>query len=71
MEEDFKILCDTKVPLKLEDFFHQTSIRPMMLYKTKYQTLKQHTNKVSVVKMKILCWMYDKTAKDRIVNENI
>jgi hypothetical protein len=28
------VLCDTKVPPKLKEKFHQTAVRPMMLYGT-------------------------------------
>ena len=60
------------VPLKLKGKLYQTAVRPAMLYGTECWAVKsQHESKVSVVKMRMLCWMSGKTRQDRIRNDTI
>lgn len=59
------VLCDEKVALKLKEFFYVNHrIQPMMMiYETKCWGVKnQHENKLSVVEMRILCWMCGETS---------
>lgn len=64
--------CDIKVPLKLKGNFYRTAVSSLMLYKTRYCMVKnQHENKVSVVEMRMLCWIYGKTRHNKIKNDNI
>lgn len=59
------VLCDTKVPFKLKEFFYHTAVRSMVLYGMECRVVKnQHENKISAAEMKMLCWMYGKTRQD-------
>ena len=50
-----RVLYDRHIPLKLKEKFYKTVIRPAILYGTKCWTiLKQHVNKLSVTKMRML-----------------
>jgi hypothetical protein len=52
------VLCDKKVPLKLEVKFYRAVVRQKMLYETKCWDVKNQENKLSVSEMiEILCWM--------------
>lgn len=42
-----------------------------MLYDWGLSNYKEHTNKISIAEMCMLRWMYGKTCKDKIRNENI
>lgn len=62
----------TQVSLKLKEIFYRVVIRYAMLYEIECWTIKnQPENKVSVIKMKILCRIYGKTGYDKIRNGNI
>ena len=64
------VLCDKRIPTRLKGKFYRTAIRPAMLYGTKcWATKKQHVDKMSVAKMRMLRWMCGKTRQDRIMNE--
>jgi hypothetical protein len=66
------ILCDKKFPTKLKDKFYRTAIRPAMMYGAEYWATKgQHIQNMSVAEMRMLCWIYSHTRKDRIRNDDI
>jgi hypothetical protein len=53
--QTFGVLCDKKVPNKLNDKFYRTAIRPAMMYDAKYWATKgQHVQKMSVAEMRML-----------------
>lgn len=55
-----------------EGNFYKTTVRPTILYKTKYWSVKnQHKNNLSVAHTWMLIWMCANTKRDRIRNENI
>ena len=60
------------MPLSLKEKFYRTAVRPSLLYGTKCWAIKkQHTQKISVVEMRILKWMCGKTRMDKVRNEDI
>ncbi|RZB42155.1 Ganglioside-induced differentiation-associated protein 2 [Glycine soja] len=66
------VLCDAKVPIKLNGKFYRTAVRPAILYGTECWAVKsQHENKVGVAEMRMLRWMCGKTRQDKIRNEAI
>ena len=66
------ILCDRKVPHKLKGKFYRTAIRLAMLYGAEcWATKRQHVQKISVAKMRMLRWSCDHTRRDRIRNDDI
>ncbi|KAH0454287.1 hypothetical protein IEQ34_016211 [Dendrobium chrysotoxum] len=66
------LLCDRKVPLKLEGKFYKMVVRPAMLYGAECWPLKEkHNTKLSVAEMRMLRWMSSFTLRDRIRNEHI
>jgi hypothetical protein len=66
------VLCDKKVPNKLEDKFYRTTIRSAMMYGAEcWATKGQHVQKMSVAEMRMLRWICGHTRKDRIRNDDI
>jgi hypothetical protein len=66
------ILCDKKVPNKLKDKFYRTAIGPAMMYGAEcWATKGQHIQNMSVAEIRMLCWIYGHTRKDRIRNDDI
>jgi hypothetical protein len=61
----YDILYDKKVLNKLKDKFHQTTIRPVMIYNAEYWATKgQHIQKMNITEMQILRWICDHTRRD-------
>jgi hypothetical protein len=59
------------VPLKLKGEFYHTAVRLAILYGTYCWAVKnQQENKISVVDIRMLCWMCGKTRLHRIRNDN-
>jgi hypothetical protein len=49
-----------------------TAIRPAIMYGVEYWAIKgQHIQKMSVAKIRMLCWICDHTRRDRIRNVDI
>jgi hypothetical protein len=68
----YGILCDKKLPQKLEGKFYMTAVRPAMLYGAEcWPTKRQHIQQMSVGEMRMLRWMCGHIRKDRIRNEVI
>ena len=66
------ILCDRRVPQKLNGKFYRTVIRPAMLYGVEcWPTKRRHVQQLSVVEMQMLQWFCGHTRRDRIRNEAI
>ena len=66
------VICDKKVPLKLNGKFHKTVIRPAILYGTEAASMKKtEEKKMDVAEMRMLRWMSGVTREDRIRNEYI
>ena len=60
------------MPLSLKKKFYRTAVRAFLLYGTEcWINKKQHTQKTSVVEIRMLRWMYGKTRMDKIKNEDI
>ena len=52
--------------------FYQTPIRPVLLYGTECWVIKRyHAQKMSVVDMRMLRWMYGNTRRDKVRNKDI
>ncbi|EXB60461.1 hypothetical protein L484_014914 [Morus notabilis] len=67
-----RVLCDSKMPIKLKGKFYRTVICPAMLYGSECWAIKrQHISKMSVAEMRMLRWMSGHTRMDRIRNEVI
>ncbi|WAH45030.1 hypothetical protein NZD89_29235 (plasmid) [Alicyclobacillus fastidiosus] len=67
-----RVLCDSKIPLKLKGKFYRTAIRPALLYDSKCWAVKyQHEQKTSVAEMRMLRWMCGHIRKDKIRNKVI
>ena len=63
-------LCGRHILGMLKEKFYRTVIKPAMLYDPKCWTMKKvHENKLGVIEMRLLKWIYDKTRKDRLSNE--
>jgi hypothetical protein len=61
------ILCDTKVPLRLEGKFYRTTLRLTMLYAAEcWEVKNQYENKISVAEMRMLRWIRDRIRQDMI-----
>jgi len=66
------VLCDRNIPLWLKGKFYRTAIRSTLLYDAECWTIKRyHAQKMSVVEMRMFCWMYDNTRRDKVRNEDI
>ena len=66
------VFCDHNMPLSLKKFFYRIAVRPTLLYGTEcWINKKQYIQKVSVVEMQMLRWMYGKIMKNKVKNENI
>ena len=66
------VLCDERVPQKLEDMFYRTAIRPTMLYDAEcWLTKRQHVQQLCVTEMRMLRWMCGHSRKDRVWNDDI
>jgi hypothetical protein len=66
------VLCDPRVPLKLNGKFYKTAIRPAMLYVAEYwPTKRRHVQQLSVAEMRLLRWICGHTRRDRIRNDDI
>ena len=66
------ILCDKRVPQKLKGKFYRTAIRPVMLYGAEcWPTKRRHVQQLSVVEMRMLCWICGHTRMDRVRNDDI
>lgn len=70
MEKVSGVLRDTKIHLKLKRKFYRTTIRPTMYTRQKVG-VRANTNKISVTEMMMLRWMFGKTIRDKIRNENV
>ena len=58
--------------LSLKGKFYKTAVRPSLLYGTEcWANKKQHTQKISLAKMRMLRWMCGKTRMDKVKNEDI
>ena len=59
-------LCDRNMLMSLNGKFYRTVVRPSLLYGTEcWDNKKQHTQKISVTKMRMLRWMCGKTKMDK------
>ncbi|XP_070017321.1 uncharacterized protein [Nicotiana sylvestris] len=66
------VLCDKNVPLRLNSKFYKVVVRPTMLYVAEcWPVKKSHVQKMKVVKMRMLRWIYGHTRRDKIMNEDI
>ena len=64
------VLCDEGVPLKLKGKFHETVIRPAMLYGTETASMKKtEEKKMDVAEMRMLRWTFGVMREDRIRDE--
>ena len=59
------VICDKKVPVKLNNKLYKTVIRPTLIYGSECWAL----HKAEQQRMKMLRWIEGKTRKDRIRNE--
>ena len=58
--------------LSLKGKFYRTAIRPTLLYGTEcWVNKKQYIQKISVIEIRILKWMYGKIKLDKVRNEDI
>lgn len=56
------VFCDTKIPLKLKEFFCRTTVWPKMLYGTECWVVESQCEKrICVANMRVLYWMCDIT----------
>ena len=66
------MLCDHNILLWPKKKFYRTAIRPALLYDTECWAIKRyHAQKMIVVEMRMLCWMFSKTRRDKVRNEDI
>eukprot|EP00268_Persea_americana_P028003 TRINITY_DN2724_c0_g2_i4.p1 TRINITY_DN2724_c0_g2~~TRINITY_DN2724_c0_g2_i4.p1 ORF type:complete len:123 (+),score=6.81 TRINITY_DN2724_c0_g2_i4:830-1198(+) len=66
------VLCDWRMPTRLNEEFYRTSIRSTMTYGAKCWPInKQHMHNMGVANMRMLRWMCDKIRKDKIRNEGL
>jgi hypothetical protein len=66
------VLCDPRVPLKLNNKFYRTVIQPAMLYGAeRWPTKRRHVQQLSVAKMRMLQWICGHTRRDRFRNDDI
>ncbi|CAH9075715.1 unnamed protein product [Cuscuta epithymum] len=60
------------MPTRLKGKFYRTTIRSALLYGVECCAVKQfHIQKMSVTKMRMLCWMCGHTRKDHVRNDTI
>ncbi|KAK8918583.1 hypothetical protein KSP39_PZI021505 [Platanthera zijinensis] len=65
-------LSDRKVSSKLKGEFYHTAIRSTMLYGSECWTMNcVHDQKMGVLEMRVLWWMFGHTRLDKIKNECI
>ncbi|KAL6498241.1 hypothetical protein OROGR_028638 [Orobanche gracilis] len=63
------VLCDKKVPLKLNGKFYRAVVRPAMLYGSECWAMKKSLeSKLEAAEMRMLCWSCGRTLLDRISN---
>ena len=67
----FWFVCDKRVPQKLKGKFYRTVIRPAMLYGAECWPTNWHVQQLSVVEMRMLCWICGHTRMDRVRNDDI
>ena len=61
------MLYDQRIPTKLKTKMYKTTIRPALTYRTKcWPIRKNHMQKMSATKMRLLKWMYGTTRKEEI-----
>lgn len=66
------VSCDRKVPINVKGKFYRMLVRPAMLYLCECRASKsQHIHKMSVVEMRILRQMCDRTELNKIKNDHI
>ena len=66
------MLCDKKVPIKLNDKVYKMVIKPTMTYGTEcWAVRKKDENRVHVAEMRMLRWIRDNTRKDHVRNQTI
>jgi hypothetical protein len=59
------VLCDKRVPQKLNGKFYRTTIRPAMLYGAEcWTTKRRHIQQLSVAEMRMLRWICAHTRLD-------
>ena len=65
-------MCDRNMPLNLKEKFYRSAIRSTLLYGIECcANKKHHIQKMSVVEMRMLRWMYGKTRMDKVRNKDI
>ncbi|GJR38233.1 ataxia telangiectasia mutated family protein [Tanacetum coccineum] len=63
------VLCDRKVPLKLNGKFYRVAIRPALLYGSEcWPITKALANRMEVAELRMLRWTYGRTLSDMIPN---
>ncbi|XP_070035945.1 uncharacterized protein [Nicotiana tomentosiformis] len=66
------VMCDKKVPPKLKGKFYRAVVRPPKLYGAEcWAAEKSQTQKMKVVEMRMLRWMYGHTRLDKIRKDDI
>ena len=66
------ILCDKRMPMKLNRKYYSTVVRPVMTYSAECWALKKsQEQKLSVTEMKMLRMMCGVTRRDRVRNEYV
>lgn len=71
MRNASEVLCNRCMLTKLQGKLYRTTIRPAMLYLSKFRAIKkQHLQKLSIAEIKMLNWMSGNTLNDRMKNEN-
>ena len=64
------LICDKKVPVKMNNKLYKTVIRRTLLYSSDCWTLhRSEQQRLHTTDMKMLRWIQSKTRKDRIINE--
>ncbi|GKB62668.1 hypothetical protein Tco_0918854 [Tanacetum coccineum] len=63
------VLCDKRIPLKLNGKFYRVAIRPTMIYGSMcWSITKAQANRVEVAELRMLRWTYGKSMVDMISN---
>ena len=66
------VLCDKKVPIKMNDMVYKTVIKPTMTYGADcWAVRKKDKNRLHVAEMRMLRWIRGKTRKDHVRNQII
>jgi hypothetical protein len=66
------VLCDKRVPQKLEGKFYRTAIRHAMLYGAEcWPTKRRHIQQLSIAEMCMLRWICGHTRLDQVRNDDI